>query len=29
LKHLKSLMTHAGDWMVSFDLSDGYYTLGI
>jgi hypothetical protein len=28
LKHLKNL-TRAGDWMVSFDLADGYYTLGI
>jgi hypothetical protein len=28
LKHLKKL-TSAGDWMVSFDLTDGYYTLGI
>jgi hypothetical protein len=28
LKHPKSL-TRAGDWMVSFDLADGYYTLGI
>jgi hypothetical protein len=22
-------MTRAGDWIVSFDLADGYYTLGI
>jgi hypothetical protein len=28
LKHLKNL-TRAGDWMVSFELADGYYTLGI
>jgi hypothetical protein len=28
LKHLKILM-RAGDWMVSFDLADGYYILGI
>jgi hypothetical protein len=28
LKHLKNL-TRAGDWMVSFDFTDGYYTLGI
>jgi hypothetical protein len=28
LKHLKNL-TRAGEWMVSFDLADGYYTLGI
>jgi hypothetical protein len=28
LKHLKNL-TRAGDWMMSFDLADGYYTLGI
>jgi hypothetical protein len=28
LKHLKNL-TRDGDWMVSFDLADGYYTLGI
>jgi hypothetical protein len=28
LKHLKNL-TRTGDWMVSFDLTDGYYTLGI
>jgi hypothetical protein len=28
LKHLKNL-TRAGDRMVSFDLADGYYTLGI
>jgi hypothetical protein len=28
LKHLKNL-TRTGDWMVSFDLTDGYYTLCI
>jgi hypothetical protein len=28
LKHLKNI-TRAGDMMVSFDLADGYYTLGI
>jgi hypothetical protein len=28
LKHLKNL-TRAGVWMVSFDLADGYYTLGV
>jgi hypothetical protein len=28
LKHLKNL-TRAGEWMASFDLADGYYTLGI
>jgi hypothetical protein len=28
LKHLTNL-TRAGDWMVSFDLTDGYYALGI
>jgi hypothetical protein len=28
LKHLKNL-TRTGDWMISFDLIDGYYTLGI
>jgi hypothetical protein len=28
LKHLKNL-TRAGDWMVSSDLADGYYTLSI
>jgi hypothetical protein len=28
LKHLNNL-TRAGDWMVSLDLADGYYTLGI
>ena len=28
LKHLKNL-SRAGDWMVSFDLADGYYTPGI
>jgi hypothetical protein len=28
LKHLKNL-TRAGDLMVSLDLADGYYTLGI
>jgi hypothetical protein len=28
LKHLKNL-TRTGDWMVPFDLTDGYYTLGI
>jgi hypothetical protein len=27
-KYLKN-PTRAGDWMVSFDLADGYYTLGI
>jgi hypothetical protein len=27
-KHLKNL-TRAGDWMVSFDLADDYYKLGI
>jgi hypothetical protein len=28
LEHLKNL-TRAGDWKVSFDLTDGYYTLSI
>eukprot|EP00873_Tetraselmis_striata_P015134 jgi/Tetstr1/435398/TSEL_024307.t1 len=28
LKHLKNL-TREGDWTVSFDLADGYYTFGI
>jgi hypothetical protein len=28
LKHLENL-TRAVDWVVSFDLVDGYYTLGI
>jgi hypothetical protein len=28
LKHLNTL-TRTGAWMVSFDLTDGYYTLGI
>jgi hypothetical protein len=28
VKHLKNL-TRAGDWIVSFDLAHGYYTLGI
>jgi mRNA-degrading endonuclease YafQ of YafQ-DinJ toxin-antitoxin module len=28
LKHLKNL-TRAGDWMVTFDLVDGYCTLGM
>eukprot|EP00873_Tetraselmis_striata_P011933 jgi/Tetstr1/432197/TSEL_021653.t1 len=28
LKHLKNL-TRKGGWLVSFDLTDGYYTLGI
>jgi hypothetical protein len=25
---LPQILTRAGDWMVSFDFTDGYYTLG-